>query len=127
MNRNISKNRSSHQAIKKGVLRHFTKLARKHLCHSLFFNKVAGLRPASLSKKRLWRKCFPVNFTKFLRTPILQNTSRRLLLQDIKEKRLFLRKKGNNTKERHIIPGKYVNLYQNIVSNFARLLKFPSR
>ena len=69
MNRNISKNRSSHQAIKKGVLRHFTKLARKHLCHSLFFNKVAGLRPATLLKKRLWHRCFPVNFVKFLRTP----------------------------------------------------------
>ena len=25
-------------------------------------------RPATLSKKRLWRKCFPVNFAKFLKT-----------------------------------------------------------
>ena len=24
--------------------------------------------PATLSKKRLWHRCFPVNFTKFLRT-----------------------------------------------------------
>ena len=31
-------------------------------------------------KKRLWYRCFCVNFTKFLRTPFLQNTSRRLLL-----------------------------------------------
>ena len=30
--------------------------------------------------------------------------------------------KGNTTKERHIIPGKYINLYQHTVSNFARLL-----
>ena len=30
---------------------------------------------ATLLKKRLWRRCFPVNFAKFLRTPILQNTS----------------------------------------------------
>ena len=37
-----------------------------------FFNKVA--------KKRLWHRCFPVNFAKFLRTPFLQNTSRPLLL-----------------------------------------------
>ena len=29
---------------------------------------------------RLWHRCFPVNFGKFLRTPFLQNTSRRLLL-----------------------------------------------
>ena len=41
----------------------------KHLCQSLFFNKVAGLRT-----------CFPVNFAKFLRTPCLKNTSWRLLL-----------------------------------------------
>ena len=51
----------------------------KDLPESLF-NKFVGLRPASLLKKRLWRKCFPVNFTKFLRTPFLQNTSGRLLL-----------------------------------------------
>ena len=43
----------------------------KHLCQSLFFNKVAGLCPAAtLLKKRLWQKCFPVNFSKFLRTAI---------------------------------------------------------
>ena len=28
---------------KKGVLRNFVKLTGKHLCQSLFFNKVAGL------------------------------------------------------------------------------------
>ena len=38
------------------------------------------LRPATLLKKRLWQRCFPVNFAKFLRTPFLQNTSGRLLL-----------------------------------------------
>ena len=37
-------------------------------------------RPATLLKKRLWHRCFPVNFVKFLRTPFLQNTSHRLLL-----------------------------------------------
>ena len=64
----------------KGVLRNFTKFTGKYLCHSLFFNKVAGLRPATLLKKRLWHSCFPVNFAKFLRTPILQNSPGRLLL-----------------------------------------------
>ena len=54
---------------KKAVLRNFTKFIGKHLCQSLFFNKVAGLRPAILLKKRLWYRCFPVNFVKFLRTP----------------------------------------------------------
>ena len=28
-----------------------------------------GLTPATLLKKRLWHRCFPVNFAKFLRTP----------------------------------------------------------
>ena len=54
---------SSRQEVlcEKGVLRNFTKFTRKHLCRSLFFNKVAGLR----------RRCFLVNFMKFLRTPFL--------------------------------------------------------
>ena len=38
------------------------------------FNKVAG-RPATLLKKRLWHRYFPVNFAKFLRKLFLQNTS----------------------------------------------------
>ena len=30
-------------SVKKGILRNFAKFTEKHLCHSLFFNKVAGL------------------------------------------------------------------------------------
>ena len=45
------------------------------MCQSLFLNKAASMRPATLLKKRLWHRCIPVNFAKFLRTPILQNTS----------------------------------------------------
>ena len=56
----------------KGVLRNFAKFTGKHLCQSLLFNKVAGPRPATLLKNRLWRSCFPVNFAKFLRTPFLK-------------------------------------------------------
>ena len=29
----------------------------------------SGLRPATLLKKKLWHRCFPVIFVKFLRTP----------------------------------------------------------
>ena len=47
------------------------KFTSKRLCQSLFFNKVAGLRPATVLKKKLWHRCFPVNFTKFLRVPFL--------------------------------------------------------
>ena len=59
---------------KKGVLRNFATFTRKRLCQSLFLNKVAGMRPATLLKERLWHRCFPVNFTKFLKTLFLQNT-----------------------------------------------------
>ena len=74
--------RSSHQrcSIIKVVLRNFAKFTGKHLCQCLFFNKVVGLRTTTLLKKRLWHRCFPVNFAKFLRTPFLQNTPGRLLL-----------------------------------------------
>ena len=73
------RNRSSRQrcSMKKSVLRNFAKFTRKHLCHSLFFNKV---RPAPLLKKRLWHRCFLVNFANFLR---IQNTSGWLLLKKI--------------------------------------------
>ena len=37
-------------------------------------------RLATLLKKSLWYRYFPVNFAKFLRTPFSQNTSGRLLL-----------------------------------------------
>ena len=55
----LSRFRSSHRgfSVKKGVLRNFAKLTGKHLCQSLFFNKVEGLRPATLLKKRLWHRC----------------------------------------------------------------------
>ena len=37
----------------KGVLKHFAEFTEKNLCESLSFNKFAGLRPATLLKKRL--------------------------------------------------------------------------
>ena len=37
----------------------------------------------TLLKKRLWHRCFLVNFAKFSRTPFLQNTCARLLLKKI--------------------------------------------
>ena len=74
--------RSSHQrcSIWKGVLRNFIKFTGKHLCQSLFFNKVAGLRPKdnffknTFFTEHLWttasEKCFYEkgvleNFAKF--------------------------------------------------------------
>ena len=43
---------------KKGVLKNFTRFTGKYLCQSLFYNKVASLRPATLLKKRLWQRLF---------------------------------------------------------------------
>ena len=37
--------------------------------------KLAGWRQATLLKKRLQQRCFPVKFAKILRTPLLQNAS----------------------------------------------------
>ena len=75
-------NRSSRLEVfcKKCVLRNFTKFTGKHLCQSLFFNKLTGLRTTTLLKKRLWHRCFPVNFAKFLRTPFLAEHLQWLLL-----------------------------------------------
>ena len=73
--------RSNHQrcSVRIGVLRNFAKFTGKHLCQSLFFDKAAGphietsqlICTATLLKKRSWRRCFPVNFAKFLKTPFL--------------------------------------------------------
>ena len=65
--------RSSHRrcSIRKCVLRNFAKFAGKYMCQSLFFNKVAVFRVATFFKKRLWHRCFPVNFVRFLRAPFL--------------------------------------------------------
>ena len=67
---NTRSSRSSHQrcSLRKGVLINFAVFTGKHLCQSLFFNEITGLSPATLLKKRLWHRCFPVNFAKFLRT-----------------------------------------------------------
>ena len=55
-------------SLTKCVLRNIAEFTGKHLCQSLFLNKVADLRPATLLGNRLWHKCFPINFAKFLRT-----------------------------------------------------------
>ena len=46
-----------------------------------FFSKVTGQRPATLLKKRLWHRSFPVTFAKFLRAPFFTEHLRWLLLK----------------------------------------------
>ena len=54
----------------------FRKIHRKtSVRETLFFNDVAGLNSAILLKKNLWHKCFLMNVAKFLRAPLLENTS----------------------------------------------------
>ena len=62
-------------SVHRGVLKTFAKFTRKHLCQSVLFNKVAGIRPATLLKRRPWHRCFYVNFAKLPRTTFFQNTS----------------------------------------------------
>ena len=65
----FGKNRSSHRRC--SVKKVFLEILQNSQENSLFFNKVSGLRPATLLKKRLWHRCFPVNFALFLRTPLV--------------------------------------------------------
>ena len=67
--------RSSHWEVfcQKVVLKYFTEFTEKHLWWSLFFNKVAGLRPETLLKKRLQHRCFPVSFVKFFKNTFKKN------------------------------------------------------
>ena len=50
------------------VLENFTKFTGKNLSQSLFFIKKGGARASNLLEKRLWYRCFPLNFVKLLRT-----------------------------------------------------------
>ena len=78
--------RNSHLrcSIKKGVLKNFSKFTGNNLCHGLFLNKIAGIRPLTLSKKRPWHMCFPMNLAKFLRTPFYIEHLCYLLLLSLK-------------------------------------------
>ena len=61
-------------SVKKALLGISQNLQENTYVRVSFFNKVSGLRPATLSKRKLWHRSFPVNFTKLLRTPFLEDT-----------------------------------------------------
>ena len=73
--------------MKKGALKNFKICTGNCLCKSLFLNKVTGLSSATLLKKRLWHKCFPENFAKLIRTPILKKICDRLLMEVLQNNR----------------------------------------
>ena len=57
-------------SVKKVFLK-VSQISQESTCASLFFYKVASLSPATLLKKRLWHRCFTVNFAKFLKRSFL--------------------------------------------------------
>ena len=65
--------------LKVGILKSFANFTGKHLCWSLFLKNLQA-EGLQLHKKRLQRRCFPVNFAKFFRTPFLTEHLRWLLL-----------------------------------------------
>ena len=60
--------------MKKGVLKNFAKFTGKHLYQSLFFNKSAVLRPATLLKKRL-AQVFSCEFCEIFKSTLFCRTS----------------------------------------------------
>ena len=74
--------KSSHQrcSVKEGVLKSFTNLAAKHLCWSLFLIKLQAFRPLT-SLKETPTQMLSCEFAKKIKTPILKNIWKRLLLE----------------------------------------------
>ena len=66
----INKSSCPEMFCKKGVLRNFTKFIGKPLSQILLLTKLQ-VQACNFIKKRLWHRCFPMNFVKFLRTPFL--------------------------------------------------------
>ena len=87
---------------KKAVLQNFSKFTGKHLCLSLPFNEVAGLR----------HRCFPVNFVKILRTTFFTDHLQWLLLNF---EETFLKNK-NNKKENN---SQLAVFFCSVVSSFC--------
>ena len=60
----------------RGSPAHIPDQKQKNMRQILFFNKVTGLRSATLLKKGLWQRCLPAKFEKFLRTPFYKEQFR---------------------------------------------------
>ena len=69
----MSTNRSSRLrcSVRKDVLSNFAKFT-GNTCARVSILLKLQVWPATLLKWRLWRRCFPVNFAKFLRTPFFR-------------------------------------------------------
>ena len=105
--------------MKKSVLKSFTKSTGKHMCQSLFINKVAGLRPANLLIERLWHRCFLVNFVKFLRTPFF--------IEDIWRLLLYLKESICKASYQHLNPIQDCSPYQFFLYELSKLRNWSSK
>ena len=65
---------------KKVVFKTLTEFIRKHLCQSLYFNKVTGLRLVTLLKKETLAQGFACKFCEIYKNTFLHKTPRWLLL-----------------------------------------------
>ena len=59
----------------RGSLKDFTKFTENHLSQGLFFNKVSGLRPATLLKKETLTQVFSFEFCEIFQSTYLYRTS----------------------------------------------------
>ena len=55
------------------ALKHFARFTGKYMYQSLFLHKVSVQGTSTLLKKRLWSRCFPVNFAKLLSAPYFKH------------------------------------------------------
>ena len=73
---------------KRDALKNLEKFTRKHLRQSLLFNKVAGLKAATLLKKRLRHRCFLGNLAKFFKSNFFYKHFQWLFLHYQKQSRI---------------------------------------
>ena len=69
-------------SVKKGVLKNFAKFTGKHLCQSLFLNKVAG-DACNFIKKEILAQVFSCEFSEIYKNTFLTEHLRRLLLTSL--------------------------------------------
>ena len=109
---------------RKGILRNFTKFTGKHLCQSLFFNKVAG---RNFIKKEALAQVFPCEFSKISKntfftehlraTASVSGISVNLVNQLISHGEKFLRKVLHDLGNSGIVPCSFQNskLFENLL------------
>ena len=119
----LLKDRSSRPEVlcKKGALKNFAKFTWKHLCQSLLFIKFGGIKPVTLLKKRLWHRCFPVTFAKFLRTQFYRTPPGDCFLKETffqSKEHAFLIKVGFPGYQHKGFSGTYSRLSQTFMSEF---------